>query len=221
MTAQNIHAVARFNMVESQIRTNRVSDSALLRVLGDIPREIFVPEALASVAYVDKSLHIGSERYLLEPLVLGRLLQEAMISATDRVLVVGAGTGYSVAVLARLTASVTGVESDAGLGAKARANLVGLGIANAAIQVGPMTGGWAAAAPFDLILIDGMVAELPEPILAQLAERGRLVTVRSQEGRSGAGVLYRKLGGTVSGRKLFDAVTPFLPGFAPRPAFAL
>jgi len=220
MSAGDFYAKARFNMVESQIRTNRVTDERLLAALLAVPRQVFVEDAFAPVAYVDTSIRIGKDRYLVEPLVLARLLQEATVGADDKVLVVGAGTGYSAAILSGLCASVTAVESDPALAAAARENLAALGVANAAVQEGALEQGWAAGAPYDVILVDGMIADLPAALSAQLADHGRLVTIRSQEGRSGAGTLYRKLGGSVSGRPLFDAVVPFLPGFAPRPAFA-
>jgi protein-L-isoaspartate(D-aspartate) O-methyltransferase len=160
-------------------------------------------------------------RYLLEPLVLARLLQEAMVGPTDKALVIGAGTGYSTAILSDLAGSVTALESDAELAGKARANLAALAIANAMVHSGPLEQGLPASGPYDVVLIDGMIAELPDAIAGQIAAQGRLVTIQSQEGRVGAGMLYRKLGGSVSGRVLFDASVPFLPGFEPRSAFAL
>lgn len=218
---QDVYAKARFNMVESQIRTNKVTDTRLLAVMSQMPRQIFVPGALAGVAYVDKSLRIVPNRYLLEPLVLARLLQEAMVGPTDKVLVIGAGTGYSTAILAGLAATVTALESDAELADKARANLAALAVTNAVVHTGPLEQGLAAPGPHDVILIDGMIAGLPDQIAEQIAVRGRLVTVQSQEGRVGAGMLYRNLAGSVSGRILFDAAGPLLPGFEPRSAFAL
>ena len=219
--ASDLHATARFNMVESQIRTNKVVDPALLAALSRLPRQIFVPAELSGVAYVDKSLRIAPGRYLLEPLAMARLLQEATISPSDKVLVIGAGTGYSAAVVAGLAASVAAVESDAGLADAARSNLAALAVANAVVHTGPLEQGHAASGPYDVILIDGMIAELPKEIAGQLADQGRLVTIQAQEGRTGAGMLYRKLGGSVSGRVLFDTVAPYLPGFEPRHAFAL
>jgi protein-L-isoaspartate(D-aspartate) O-methyltransferase len=96
-----------------------------------------------------------------------------------------------------------------------------LAITGVAVETGELSAGWPSGAPYDLILIDGMIADVPAAITAQLADYGRLVTVQSQDGRHGAGMLYRKLGGAISGRILFDAVIPYLPGFAPRPIFAL
>lgn len=217
----DVYAKARFNMVESQIRTNKVTDPELLVAMSRLPRQIFVPAELAGVAYVDKSLRIAPNRYLLEPLAVARLLQEAMVSPTDKALLIGAGTGYSAAILGDLAATVVAVESDAALAEAARSNLAALAVTNAVVQAGPLEQGHAAGGPYDVILIDGMISELPKQIADQLAEHGRLVTIQAQEGRTGVGMLYRKLGGSVSGRILFDAVSPFLPGFEPRPAFAL
>jgi protein-L-isoaspartate(D-aspartate) O-methyltransferase len=220
ISARDLHAKARFNMVEGQIRTNRVSDAKLLAVLSDLPRQVFVPAAFASIAYVDTSIRIAQGRYLLEPLVLSRLIQEAVVNPEDKVLIVGAGTGYSAAILAKLAASVVAVESDPDLAQSARTNLLALGDTNAQVVAAPLTDGCAEHAPYDIILIDGMIAELPSRISDQLADMGRLVTIQAKDGGYGAGMLYRKLGGIVSGRALFDATTPFLPGFAPEPAFA-
>ena len=218
--SRDFHATARFNMVEGQIRTNRVSDPKLLAILSDLPRQVFVPPALASVAYVDKSLKIAPGRYLLEPLVLSRLLQEAEVEPSDKVLVVGAGTGYSAALLARLAESIVALECDDDLARTCQDNLTAIGAANAKVQIGALVDGWTAGAPYDVILIDGMVAKLPAAITAQLAERGRLVTICSREGRCGSGMLYRKLSGSISGRILFDATSPYLPGFAPEAEFS-
>jgi len=218
---RDVYAKARFNMVESQIRTNKVTDSKLLATMSRVPRQIFVPAGLAGVAYVDKSLRIAPNRYLQEPLVIARLLQEAIVEPTDKALVIGAGTGYSTALLADLAGSVAAVESQTELAETARSNLAALAVANAVVHSGALELGLAASGPYDVILIDGMIAELPKAIADQLAEHGRLVAVQAQEGRCGAGMLYRKLGGSVSGRILFDAAGPFLPGFEPRSAFAL
>jgi protein-L-isoaspartate(D-aspartate) O-methyltransferase len=207
-------------MVEGQIRTNKVTVQALLAPLARLPRQIFVPPELAGVAYVDKSLRIGADRYLLQPMFLARLLQEAVVTPSDRTLVIGAGTGYSTAVLADLARSVVALESDTSLAEAVQSNLAALAVANATVHVGPLECGFAGSAPYDVILIDGMISELPPAIADQLADYGRLVTVQAQEGRTGAGMLYRRLGASVSGRVLFDAVSPYLPGFEPRPVFA-
>ncbi len=213
------YATARFNMVECQLRTNKVTDERLVAQFSEVPRQLFVPNALAPVAYVDESLKIGGGRYLIEPLALARLLQEACVDADDTVLVIGTGTGYSAAIVAGLAKSVVALECDETFAAAARETLAELGAINVSVQIGPLAGGWVAAAPYDVILIDGMIESLPDAIPAQLAEGGRLVTIKAGTGRCGAGWLYRKLGGAVSGRILFDATTPLLPGFSPKPTF--
>ena len=213
-------AKARYNMVEGQIRPNRVTHEGLLAALSAVPREIFVPPALAGVAYVDQALRIAPGRYLLEPLFLARLLQEASVAPTDKVLVIGGGTGYSAAILARIAGSVTLVESDEALAALARANLDRLGAA-VTVHVGDLASGSPAGEAYDVILIDGAVIDPSDSLVRQLAPGGRLVTIRSQEGRSGAGMLYRKVGERLSGRALFDAVGPYLPGFEPKAVFTL
>jgi protein-L-isoaspartate(D-aspartate) O-methyltransferase len=219
--AGDVFAKARFNMVESQIRTNRVTDERILAAMLQIPRQLFVPGALASVAYVDKSIRVVRDRFLMEPMFLARLLQEAAVESGDKALVVGAASGYSAAILAELGASVTALECDPVLADRARTALSGLGLADITVVTGPLTEGWKAGAPYQVILIDGMIAALPPAIAALLAERGRLVAIEALDGRCGAGMLYRKLGAAVSGRPLFDASIPFLPGFEPRPVFSL
>jgi protein-L-isoaspartate(D-aspartate) O-methyltransferase len=206
-------------MVEGQIRTNKVTDERLLAALSATPRHLFVPAALAGVAYVDTCLRVAPDRYLMEPLFLARLLQEAEAEATDSALIVGAGTGYSAAILSGLVASVVALESDGDLAARARSNLDMLGTRDVTVETGALDQGFAASGPYDVILVDGMVDFVPESLFGQLKEHGRLVTLVSSEGRCGAGMLYRKLGGSISGRVLFDASAPLLPGFAHQPAF--
>ena len=217
----DLAALARTNMVESQIRTNRVTEERLLAALASVPRERFVPESLQRVAYVDEALRLKPGRFLVEPLLLARLLQTAEIGASDRVLIVGAGTGYSAAIVAALADRVVALESDADLADAARRNAAALGLAGVGIVSGPLTEGWSAGAAYDVVLIDGTVAEIPDPIVEQLVEGGRLVTVTSTDGRCGCGMLFTKRHGLLSKRVLFDGLSPFLPGFEPRTAFVL
>lgn len=205
-------AAARHNMVENQIRTNKVTDSSLIGALSELPREVFVPERSRSLAYVDEDLAIGAGRYLMEPMVLARLLQTAEPLAEDVALVVGSGSGYSVAVLARLCTTVVAVEENAELGAQSGQTLTGLDIDNAVVIEGSLTEGYPKHAPYDVILIDGAVETVPGALLDQLAEGGRLVTVLLERG-VGRGVLVSRRGGVNSRRVIFDAATPLLPGF--------
>ena len=215
---------ARLNMVEGQLRTNKVTDEAVLDGFLTTPRERFVPPNLRGIAYVDDDIPLGNGRFLVEPLVLARLLQLAEIGKDDKVLEIGCASGYATAVLAKIAASVVAVESDLQLAAAARANLQALGIGNVQLQEGPMTAGWRAGAPYNVILINGAVGEIPASISEQLAEGGRLVTVTEGsagpvEARCGSAVLMTRAEGKLSNRPAFDATVEMLPGFARRPAF--
>lgn len=212
-------AVARRNMVDSQIRTNRVTDPDLVAALLDVPRERFVPASLRGVAYVDEDIPLGGGRFVIEPMVVARLLQDASVRPGDRVLVVGCGTGYLCAVLCRFARAVVGLESDKALAAMAIAVLGDLGATNVSIVCGRLKDGRPSDAPFDVIVIEGAVSEIPDSLLAQLAEGGRLVTVVTREG-IGRATLAVRTGGALSRRVLFDAATPGLPGFEMAPHFA-
>lgn len=209
-------AALRRLMLESQIKTNKVTDGRVHEALLAVPREDFVPEALKPVAYVDEDLSIGGGRYLVEPRVFARMLQEAAIRQTDKVLDLGAGAGYTSAVLGHIAGQVVALEADAGLADKAKAALAGLGLGNVAVVVGDLTKGHAAAGPYDVILLEASVPEVPAALFTQLAEGGRLIAVL-RDGPIGVATLYTKVGGVVGSRPLFDAATPPLPGFA-RPA---
>ncbi len=206
-------------MVEGQIRTNKVTDGPLIAALSDLPRERFVPPGLRGTAYVDEDLPLGHDRHLMEPMVLARLLQAAAVEPGDVALVIGSGTGYSAAVLARLCTTVVAIEENGALAGDASALLSELGIDNAVVVEGPQAEGYARQAPYDVILIDGAVAAIPPVILDQLAEGGRLVTV-VREDRVGRATLVGRRGGVASRRVIFDAATPLLPGFAAEPEFA-
>jgi protein-L-isoaspartate(D-aspartate) O-methyltransferase len=165
------------------------------------------------VAYVDKDIALGNGRYLLEPIVLARLLQEAGPGAMDIALDVGCGTGYSTAILAQLVATVVALESDHDLATRAGRTLADLGIDNALVVEGPLTAGWRAQAPYGVILINGAVADVPAALRAQLAEGGRLATVQRSGPGPGRGLLMRRSGDVTSGRFVFDAGTPVLAEF--------
>lgn len=213
------YAAARLNMVDGQIKPNKVTDTALIDAMTAVPRDRFVPADRRGVAYVDEDVAIGGGRVLMEPRILGRLLNDARVGPSTRVLVVGAGTGYSAALLSRLAGKVVAVEQDAQLLAAARGALAELGAANVTLVEGPLAEGRAADGPYDVILVDGAVAEIPAALSAQLAPGGRLVTV-VDDGRGVArAMLATQIDGVVSQRPLFDAATAVLPGFERKPAF--
>ena len=212
--------LARRNMVDGQLRPNRVTNSQLLAAISALPREKFLPEGLRSVAYSDEDVPLGNGRFLMEPMVLARLIQTLQPRETDRALVVASGRGYGAALLARLVKSVVAVESDAGLAAAAQSTTRELGLVNIEQTVGSLEAGAAATGPYEVILIEGAVRQVPPAILEQLADGGRMGTiVAGPSGALGSAQLFVKLGGVASGRPLFDAGTPALPGFAPPPRF--
>lgn len=212
------YRAARLNMVESQLRTNKVTDAAVLGAFLAVPRELFVPPHLAGIAYVDEDVPLGGERYLMEPMILARLLQLAEIAPGDGVLEIGAATGYATAILARLGARVVAVESDQRLIATARARMQEMQIGNVTLLEGPLEEGYPAGAPYEVIVINGAVVSVPDAIARQLAEGGRLVTVLKPHAL-GHAVLMTRSEGVLSQRPIFDAGTMKLPGFEPAPGF--
>ena len=212
------YAAARRNMVESQLRPNKVTDPALLEALATVPRESFVPAALCGVAYVDEDVPLGRGRFLMEPMIFGRLCDLAMVRPSDVVLLIGAGLGYGAAVLARLAGRVIALESDHDFAQQAAQALQGLGAANVAVVEGPLAAGAPRQAPFDAILFDGAVDRVPAAILGQLGEGGRLAAVVRPAGMGQATLMTRR-GGMVASRVAFDAAVPLLPGFEHEPAF--
>jgi len=212
---------SRRKMVDNQLRTNDVTDHRILDAMELVPRERFVPASKRAVAYIDEDLPIGSEdtgRVLMKPHIFGKLVQLAEIRENDVVLVVGAGTGYSAAVVSKLAASVVALEENPDLAKTATEVLVDLGIENAVVVEGPLADGYASEGPYDVVLVDGAVEVLPDALLSQVKPDGRLAVV---EGQGGAGVakLYQKSGDAVSSRFGFNASVGLLPGFAREAAF--
>lgn len=212
-------AKARQNMVESQLRTNRVIDPAIVDAMGTVPREEFVPENLATVAYVDEDLPLGDGRFLMEPMVFGRLLQEAHPNSDDAVLLIGGGSGYAAVVLAKLCGAVFVLECDSGVAARTSTLFSSQSADNVVVVEGPLEKGWSDEAPYSLILFDGAVAEVPQSILDQLGENGRIVAVVAADNGPGRATLFEKRGGIISRRALFDANTPVLADFAKSAGF--
>jgi protein-L-isoaspartate(D-aspartate) O-methyltransferase len=183
-------------MIESQLKPSGIVSPRVVSAFHAVAREDFVAPDRRNLAYIDAAQPLGHGRSLLPPLSLGRLIEAADIGATDRLLVVGAATGYSAALCARLAAHVVALESDPALAARARAVLANL--ANVTLVEGPLEAGWAALAPYSAILIDGGVEAFPQSLVAQLAEGGRCVAIvhgddgvpRASVGRWRAGHLH-------------------------------
>jgi len=213
----------RVKMVDGQIRTTDVTSLALLSAMLAVPRELFVPESRRGLAYIDENILLTDQagqggRYLMKPSPFAKMVQAAEVGPEDSVLIVGAGTGYSAAVLSRLAKTVVALESDDVLADKATSTLAELGCNNATVVRGPLPAGHKQGAPYNVIVVEGNADELPETLPSQLAEDGRLVVV---EGRGNAGYarIYLKSNGVATGRRAFNAAVKPLPGFERAAAF--
>jgi protein-L-isoaspartate(D-aspartate) O-methyltransferase len=204
-------AAARAAMVENQLRPQGVTDPGVLKAMGHVRRETFLPAHTRPLAYVDRAVAIGEGRFLSAPAVLGQLLAEMMPALGQRALVVGAGTGYSTALLACMGLVVTAVESDPDLVGAARDLKV-------KVVEGPLEQGHVDGAPYDQILIDGAVEHIPDAIVDQLGEGGRLGAAIIDRGVTRL-VVGRKSGGAFGTLSIGDAGVPALPGFSRPKAF--
>jgi protein-L-isoaspartate(D-aspartate) O-methyltransferase len=217
-------ATARRMMVDGQVRTSDVTDLRIIAAMLELPRERFVPQGKAGLAYLDLDLPVTqpkpgeAARRLLKPMVLAKMVQAAGLAENDRVLDVGCASGYSSALLARLAGSVIALEEDEALARQARENLAAVGAANATVVTGPLTEGWQGSAPYDVIFVNGASEIVPHALARQLKEGGRLVAVVGRPPAAQA-MVYRCVAGDISGWPIFDAAAPLLPGFAAPPAF--
>jgi protein-L-isoaspartate(D-aspartate) O-methyltransferase len=204
-------------MVDGQLRPTKVRDERVLDAMRTLPRETFVPAALADLAYIDDDLEIAPGRFLLKPLVLARLIQLADPRAGETTLVVGAASGYGACVLAACGAQIIALEDDPALLALARAAAMPPEVT---IQEGPLADGWAAHAPYDLVVIEGAVRAIPERIARQVAATGRLVTVIAPPRRASFAALAEPSAGGLAVRPAFDAAAKLLPSLVPAASFA-
>jgi protein-L-isoaspartate(D-aspartate) O-methyltransferase len=208
MTEQNFEQMRRA-MVASQLRTTGVNDPRVVAAMSAVPRERFVPPERCALAYADTLVPLGGGRCLNPPMALGRMLTEARLRGAEKALVIGAATGYSAAVLAKLAASVVAVEEDAKLAAFARKALVGTGVE---LVEGPLKDGHAAGAPYDFILIDGAVEHVPQLIVDQIADGGEFALALLDEGVTRLCV-GRVVAGAFGTQAVSDAAAAVLPGF--------
>ena len=212
---------ARLNMIESQVRPNGITDRRIIAAMERIPRELFVPESRRAVAYMDEDVALEPSspqpRALIESMAFARMLQHAAVKPTDKLLIVGAGTGYGAAVTASLAAETVALECDPGLAAEARRNLEGT--ANVKLVEGPLEAGVPADAPYDVIVAEGRVEEVPQALIDQLADGGRLVAVVGEADMAQA-VVHTRSGTAIAVRQVFDASIAALPGMKKKkPAF--
>jgi protein-L-isoaspartate(D-aspartate) O-methyltransferase len=211
-------------MVDGQVRTADVTDLRLLAAMLELPRERFFPDDKASFAYLDLDALVSAPaqpaRRLLKPMVLAKLIQAAGIAEADHVLDVGCASGYSTALLTHLAGSVVGLEEDAALAQQAADALVWASktSADAKIVTGPLAKGCAGEGPYDVILLQGAAEVIPPALFDQLKNGGRLICVLGR-GPQGKAMFYRRADTDFSGRPVFDAAAPALPGFAKPPEF--
>jgi protein-L-isoaspartate(D-aspartate) O-methyltransferase len=213
-------AAARRHMVDGQLRTTDVTDLRILTAMAEVPRERYLPPALSGIAYLDMAVPVGENagaRRLLKPMQLAKLIQAAELAATDKVLDVGCATGYGAAVLARIAGQIVALEQDPAL-AKAAATALAAE-AKLTVATGPLSAGWPAGAPYNVILLEGAAEVVPPALFRQLAEGGRLACVMGA-GPGGKATVYRRSGEDFGGRAVFDAAAGVLPGFVKPLEFA-
>ena len=214
----------RENMIESQIRPNAVTNTALIKAMAQMPREMFVPPSQKNFAYMDAPLRVEAARdgqiarYLLSPMIFAKLAQLAKVKETDRVLDVGPATGYSSAILAKLAKEVVALERDAGLAAIATDALHDAQIKNVEVVISDHESGAPQNAPFDVIFMNGRLGCEPKTLIEQLSAKGRLVAVMGTE-TAGKAKLFTKIDSTIYEEIAFDAGAPLLAGFEPKMTF--
>jgi protein-L-isoaspartate(D-aspartate) O-methyltransferase len=213
-------AARRTMMVDTQVRPSDVTKFPIIDAMLSVPRELFVPREQAEAAYISENVPIAPGRVVLEPRTLGKLLDAINIEGNELVLDIGAGYGYSSALVARMAEAVIAVEEDETLAAEAQSILSDQGADNVVVHTGPLTDGAVQHGPYDAILIQGGVEQVPEGLLDQLKEGGRIGCV-FMEGALGVARIGYKIDGDITWRFAFNASAPVLPGFAKEVAFTL
>ncbi|MEL7216236.1 MAG: protein-L-isoaspartate O-methyltransferase [Pseudomonadota bacterium] len=212
------YVAARTAMVDCQVRPSDVTRYPIIAAMLGVPRERFVPGEAAAVAYMDENIQLSSNRAILAPRTLAKMLDAVEFDGSELVLNVGTNHGYTAAILARLAEAVVALEEDPILAASAATALSEAGADNVAVEEGPLVAGAAGLGPYDVIFIDGAVETLPPALVDQLRMDGRIILLRSQ-----GPLCYAELGvkgpNGISTRRLFDATAPVLPGFSTDPAF--
>lgn len=207
-------------MVDTQVRPSDVTKFPIIDALLGVAREDYVPDSKRDAAYIGENIDIGEGRVLLEARTLAKMLDAADVQPNDVVLDLGCGLGYSTAVLARLADFVVAVEDDAARAEEAQQILSANGVDNAAIFEGPLADGAAKNGPYDLIILQGAVETIPDGLLAQVKEGGRMVAIFA-EGALGVVRVGRKIDGAMNWRMSFNAGAPVLDGFTKDAAFTL
>jgi protein-L-isoaspartate(D-aspartate) O-methyltransferase len=210
----------RTMMVDTQVRPSDVTKFPIIDAMLSVPREEFVPASLREAAYVGENIALGANRVMLEPRTLAKMLDALSIEPDHVVLDLGCGLGYSTAILAKMAEFVVAVEDDADNATQAQNILSESGVDNAAVMQGALRDGAAKSAPYDIVMIQGAVEVVPDAILAQLRDGGRIACIFA-EGALGVVRIGRKIDGAVNWRYAFNAGAPVLSGFQKEAAFSL
>lgn len=214
-------AMRRTMMVDTQIRPSDVTKYPIIDALLSVPREMFVPVEKRELAYMGEHIEIGENRVILDPRTLAKMLDALDIQHDELVLDIGAGLGYSSAVLARMAEAVVALEEVESLAEEAQSNLVEAGVDNVVVHEGPLNEGAGQHGPYDVIILQGAVDGLPDGLIGQLKDGGRMAVLYDGEGGLGQVRIGYKIDGRMNWRFAFDAGAPVLPGFEKHPAFAL
>jgi protein-L-isoaspartate(D-aspartate) O-methyltransferase len=214
------YAARRRVMVDTQVRPSDVTKFPIIEAMSAVPRELFVPDAAREAAYVGEHVALGGGRVIFDPRTLAKILDALEFNGSELVLDIGAGLGYSSAVIARMVQAVVMVEDDEDRAAEAQAALTEAGVDNVVVHVGPLAEGAAEHGAYDVIVIEGGAEDLPAVIAAQLKDGGRIACLFMQ-GALGQVRIGYKLDGAISWRFDFNAGAPVLPGFERQTAFSL
>ncbi|KRS17137.1 protein-L-isoaspartate O-methyltransferase family protein [Roseovarius indicus] len=214
------YAARRTMMVDTQVRPSDVTKFPIINAMLSVPREAFVPDHLREAAYMGDNVDLGGNRVVLDPRTLAKILDALDIQQDELVLDIGSALGYSAAVIAHMAQAVVAVEEDSEMATEAQSLLPELGADNVAVHEGPLTEGAAEHGPFDVIVIEGAVAHLPEALTDQLKDGGRIACL-FMEGTLGAVRIGYKIDGKMTWRFSFNAGAPVLPGFERHSAFTL
>ncbi|MGC6473524.1 MAG: protein-L-isoaspartate O-methyltransferase family protein [Candidatus Puniceispirillaceae bacterium] len=208
-------------MVDSQIRPNKVIDDRVIAAFMSVPRERFVSKNMQNLAYIDEDIHLSGGRFIVEAMVMARIIQTLALDASQSVMLIGAGTGYTAALLSSLVESVIAIETRAQMVEKAQQAVTALDIGNVAVIKARLQDGYASEAPYDAIIIEGAVEQMPQSLLDQLADGGRLAAIWRPDGtQAGEACIWHKIGDAVTRTALFTAQVPVLDEFRAKPKFS-
>ena len=213
--------IARKNMVENQIRANKVTNLNVINAFLDVPREKFVPDALQEISYVDEDIQLSRNRFMMKPMILARLFQSLNLKGNENILHVGSNSGYGSAILSRMCSSVISLESDKKLFETSIHTFSNMGFDNVVPLHGSMENGVEKEAPFDIIFIEGSIETEPKSLFGQLNENGKLIAIiRPANIKIGKAKLFFKISNEIGIENLFDAQVSKLSIFKSKTKFS-